>query len=212
MENMTSIDFGIIGFILFLGFKGLFNGFFKELFGLIGVIGGVFIGTRLGQEAGVYINDNFLHLDNSSVIVITGFLASFIAFWIGMTILGKIFSAFTDKIGLGAFDKLLGFAFAGAKVAMIFAVIIHSLLAVKVIQDSSKEYTENSIVIPYLQEMGSYIINADFSAMVSQAEEKTGLDLDETIQKVKDAMPTSEEVQNGVNKVVETTVNQQLSE
>jgi len=212
MENLTSIDLGIIGFILFLSLKGFFNGFFKELFGLLGIVGGVFVGTRLGHDAGLYINDNFLHLENSSVIAVTGFLATLIIFWVGMTILGNILSALTNKSGLGAMNKLLGFGFAGTKMALILALIVHSLLSVKVIHDSSTNYIENSQVIPLLQEAGQYIISTDFSAMISQAEEKSGFNLDDTFQKVKDAIPNSEEVSNGVNQVIEDNINSQLSE
>jgi len=212
MENMSGIDLGIIGFVLFLSLKGFFNGFFKELFGLIGIIGGIFVGSRFGQEAGLYINDNFLHLENGSVIAVTGFIATLIIFWIGMTIIGNILSSLTNKSGLGAINKLLGLVFAGVKIALILAVIIHSLLSVKVVQESTKEYVENSVVIPQLQEVGAYLVNTDFSTMVSQADEKTEFDLNSTFQTVKNAIPTSDEVSDGIDNMVEKTVNQQLSE
>ena len=97
MESFTSIDLVILGFILFLGLKGFFNGFIKEVFGIIGLVGGVFLGTRVGKDAGVYINDNWLHLNNESVLAITGFLATLIGFWLAMTIIGKIVSARTQS-------------------------------------------------------------------------------------------------------------------
>lgn len=204
VENMTSVDLGIIGFILFLSLKGFFNGFFKELFGLIGIIGGVFVGTRLGHEAGLYINDNFLHLENGSVISVTGFLATLIIFWVGMTIIGNILSAISNKSGLSTVNQLLGFAFAGAKMALILSIIIHSLLSVKVIQESAIKFTENSQVIPKLQELGALVVNADFSTMVSKTEEETGINLDETLENI------GTDLQKISNDAVKEIVNQEL--
>ena len=43
--------------ILFLGLKGVINGFFKEIFGLVGIIGGIFIASRVGDEVGQTLSD-----------------------------------------------------------------------------------------------------------------------------------------------------------
>jgi membrane protein required for colicin V production len=211
MENMTTLDVGIVAIVILLGLKGFFNGLFKELFGLIGIVGGVFVGTRLGYEAGIYINDNLLHLENPSVISVTGFLATLIIFWVGMTILGNFLSMLSSKSGLGGINRLLGFAFASVKIFLIFAVITHALLNVKVVADSMATKTEGSIVVPYLQEAGAYIVNADFSAIVTKAEEKSGFDLDETISKVKEALPSTEEISTEVNEQIEKVVEEKLS-
>jgi membrane protein required for colicin V production len=176
MESLTTIDIVLVGLILFLGLKGLFNGLFRELFGLIGIVGGVFVGTRLGHEAGMYINENFLHLENPSVITVTGFLATLILFWVGMNILGNLLSRLSSASGLGIFDKVFGFAFSALKIAMVLAVVIHALLTIKVLKDSTEEYTKDSATVPIFQEMGAFIVNADFSAVVNKVEEKTGIE------------------------------------
>lgn len=209
MENMTTLDLGIVALIIFLSLKGLFNGFFKELFGLLGIVGGVFVGTRLGYEAGQYVNNNLLHLQNDSVISVTGFLVAFIGVWFGMTLLGNLFSTLSSKSGLGAVDKILGFIFSGTKIFLIIAIITHSLLSVKIIKEkaSENETITNSVVIPYLQETGAYVVNADFSAMVEKAEKKSGIDLDETVEQIKDALPTTEEINNEVDKQVDEVQN-----
>ena len=59
--------------ILFLGLKGIINGFFKELFGLLGIIGGIFIASRLGNEVGEYLSDMIFKFENSAAINFTGF-------------------------------------------------------------------------------------------------------------------------------------------
>jgi len=212
MENMTSLDIGIIALITFLGLKGFFNGFFKEFFGLIGIIGGVFVGSRLGYEAGKYINDNFIHLQNSSVINVTGFLTAFILFWIGMTIIGNLFSILSNKSGLGAINKILGFLFSGAKIFLILAVITNALMSVKIIRERSSQYVEGSVLVPNLQEIGSYIINQDFSEAVAKVEEKSGVNLDETMSKFKEALPSTEDISNQIDSTVKDVVDDKLSE
>jgi membrane protein required for colicin V production len=184
MENLTTLDLGLIAFVILLSLKGFFNGLFKELFGLIGIIGGVFVGTRLGHEAGNYINENFLHLENGSVISVTGFLATLIAFWVVMTLIGNLLSTLTDKSGLGSINKLLGFGFAGIKITLILAVITHALLSIKVVESSAEEYVAGSQVVPQLQEVGAMIINQDFTAMVQKTEETTGLEIQDTLDEI----------------------------
>jgi membrane protein required for colicin V production len=190
MENLTTLDLGLIAFVMLLSLKGFFNGLFKELFGLVGIIGGVFVGTRLGHEAGNYINENFLHLENGSVIGITGFLATLIAFWVAMTILGNILSTLTEKSGLGSVNKVLGLAFAGIKITLILAVITNAVLNIKVVKTNTEEYTKGSQVIPELKEWGSYIISQDFTAMVTKAEQSSGLEIQKTIDKVNSEINT----------------------
>jgi membrane protein required for colicin V production len=201
MESFTSIDLVILGFILFLGLKGFFNGFIKEIFGIIGLVGGVFLGTRIGKDAGVYINDNWLHLSNESVLAITGFLATLIGFWLAMTIIGKIVSTIFDKAGLGTFDQIAGFVFASLKIAAILSIIFYTLLQFKVVKDNSTEYVENSKLIPELVEYGSYIVKADFTKVIQKTEEKTGLNIDETVEKMKKAMPSQEDFKNMTSEV-----------
>jgi len=194
LENPTVLDFALIGLIVFLGLKGLFNGFFKEVFGIVGLIGGIFLGTRFGSEAGQYINENFLHLDDNKVIVFTGFLATMIIVWLSMNLVSWLLSKITDATGLGAVNKVLGFVFASAKVTLILAVIFHALLSVKVVADFAyeKEDIKNSELLPHLQKVGAYIINVDFSQIKQ--------DIDEKI----DDPETSDAIENVVNSLTET--------
>ncbi len=212
MENMTTLDLGIIAIVIFLGIKGLFNGLFKELFGLIGIVGGVYVGTRLGHDAGLYINDNFLHLSNGSVISVTGFLATLIIFWFGSTLLGNFFSLLSEKSGLGSLDRLLGFTFAGAKIVMIIAVIFHATFSIKVTGETLKNSTAGSVITPYLLQIGAEIVNADFSAVVSSRESSSNNNISNDVQNIKNAIPTTEEINNAVNKKVNEIVEQKIEE
>ena len=51
MEISAWIDIAVVAFTLILGIKGIINGLIKELFGLIGLIGGLVIATRFSDVA-----------------------------------------------------------------------------------------------------------------------------------------------------------------
>ncbi len=48
--ELTTIDFIIIGLILFLAMKGLFRGFTDEILSLFGIVGGIGIASRTNIE------------------------------------------------------------------------------------------------------------------------------------------------------------------
>jgi membrane protein required for colicin V production len=50
--DFSIFDLIVGSIILLLGLKGILNGFFKELFGLIGIVGGIFVGSRVANEVG----------------------------------------------------------------------------------------------------------------------------------------------------------------
>ena len=148
--------------ILFLGLKGILNGFFKEVFGLIGIIGGIFVASRLGDGVGTFLNDLIFNFDNNSAIAFTGFLIVLALFWLVMIAIGMGFKHLTLLSGLGPFDKILGFLFGASKFFFIAAVIAHAaynIKAVKTLIDDTSMST--SKLFPILTETGSHIMKLD---------------------------------------------------
>jgi membrane protein required for colicin V production len=82
MENITMFDVASVGLILFLGIKGILRGFVKEFFSLVGIIGGIYYGSRYAQAVGNYLDTNFLNLQNKSSLYLIGFIALFTTFWL----------------------------------------------------------------------------------------------------------------------------------
>jgi len=74
--------------ILLLGLKGIINGFFKELFGLIGIIGGLFIASRFGDNIGEYLNNLIFNFSSPSAVSFLGFLKTLAIFWLLMILIG----------------------------------------------------------------------------------------------------------------------------
>ena len=166
MENFSMMDFNyfdvsIGAIILILGIKGFMEGFIKEVFGLVGLVAGVYFASRLAPEAATFIDQNFFHIENESILSLLGFMAILALVWIGATILGSIFSKLSSKSGLGFFDRLLGFIVGGGKYFVIFALIITALSNVKLVKDNLEKYVKDSVLYPYLREAGTYLIHLD---------------------------------------------------
>ena len=166
MENFSMIDFNyfditIGAIILILGIKGFMNGFIKEVFGLVGLVGGVYFASRLAETAATFIDTNFLHLENAALLKLLGFLAILIIIWLSATILGSIFSKLTSASGLGFLNRLFGFIAGGGKYFLIFALIVTALSNVTLVKDNLEKYVQDSVLYPYLKKAGSSIINLD---------------------------------------------------
>jgi membrane protein required for colicin V production len=147
--------------ILLLGLKGVLNGFFKEVFGLIGIIGGIFIASRMGDTVGKYLSDLIFKFENQGAISFSGFLATLAVFWLVMIALGFTFKKLTHLSGLGIFDKILGFFFGASKFFLIAAVIAHAVYNIKSLRTTLDSALENSVLFPVMVETGAFIMKLD---------------------------------------------------
>lgn len=168
MESFSMMDFNyfdvtISAIILILGIKGFMQGFIKEVFGLAGLIGGVYFASRLSDKAATFIEANFFQLENTSLLNLIGFLAILITIWLSATILGSLFSKLTSESGLGFLNRLFGFIAGGGKYFLIFALIVTALANVKLVKDNLGKYVNDSVLYPFLLEAGSYLIKIDTS-------------------------------------------------
>ena len=170
MENFSMIDFNyfditIGAIVLLLGIKGFMNGFIKEVFGLVGLVGGVYLASHLSGTASTFIDTNFMHVENSALLQLLGFLAILTIVWLGATILGSVFSKLTSISGLGFVNRLLGFIAGGGKYFIIFALIVTALSNVTLVKDNLEKHVKNSILYPYLLKTGASIIQLDPKAL-----------------------------------------------
>lgn len=166
MENFTMVGFNYFdvtvgAIILLLAVKGFMNGVIKEVFGLAGLIGGVYFASRLAGEAATFIDTNFVHIENAALLKLLGFMAILIIIWLSATILGSIFAKLTSASGLGFMDRLLGFVAGGGKYFVIFALIVTALSNVTLIKENMHKYVKDSMLYPILYKAGTAIIQID---------------------------------------------------
>jgi len=157
--KMNMFDAIIIGITLILAIKGYFNGIIKELGGLIGIIGGLFLASKFYHQAGIYINDNLLEIPNKSAIDLIGFISTFVGFWVVVVFIGFLISKILKASALGGLDRLLGFLFGGAKFFLLISVVVSLLWQIAFVKEKLEKCTKNSIVMPLLIQTGEKIIN-----------------------------------------------------
>ncbi|MDF1877147.1 CvpA family protein [Sulfurimonas sp. SAG-AH-194-L11] len=189
--------------ILLLGLKGIINGFFKELFGLIGIIGGLFIASRFGDSIGEYLNNLIFNFSSPSAVSFLGFLTTLAIFWLLMILIGYAFKKLSSLSGLGPVDRILGFVFGASKFFLIAAVIAHAAYNIKAVKSTLDSVMETSILFPIMVESGAFImkidpvgLSEDINATINQSseaiKEKTNALINENtkeeIQKIQDQL------------------------
>ncbi len=153
------LDLIIGSIILLLGLKGILNGFFKELFGLIGIVGGIFIGSRLSSEVGTLLSNAIFKFDSPAAINFLGFLVTLALFWGTMIGVGILFKKFSKMSGLGIMDKILGFVFGSGKFFFIAAVIAFAIFNIQAVRNNVD--INDSIMLPILVKTGDFIMQLD---------------------------------------------------
>jgi membrane protein required for colicin V production len=147
--------------ILLLGLKGVINGFFKEIFGLVGIIGGIFVASRVGDSVGEELNALIFNFSSPAAVSFLGFLTTLALFWLLMVFIGFIFKKLSVLSGLGPVDKILGFVFGASKFFLIAAVIAHAAYSVKAVKSTIDSTMSNSILFPIMVDTGAFIMKMD---------------------------------------------------
>jgi len=182
--------------ILFLGLKGIINGFFKEVFGLVGIVGGIFIASRVGDEVGQTLSDLIFNFQSHAAISFTGFIATLFVFWLAMLGVGFVFKKLSILSGLGPLDKILGFIFGASKFFFIAAVIAHAVYNISAVKSTISPYVQTSILFPILVDTGSYImkldpveISDDINTTIDGVNQSTSNIIDKVKKDLKESMP-----------------------
>ena len=196
MQDFAIFDLIILAVTLILGLKGLFRGLIKEVFGIIGIIGAIFVASRISKEIGDLIAP-ILVLENEATIKLIGFITALVAVWLVVYSAGVIVSKIFSASGLGVVDRIFGFVFGAAKIFLIFSVIAYALYQVQSFKKVIDEKFANSVVMPHLISVGSYIIKLDTATITNTIDKAVDSAKDSSI--VKD---TTESVKNGVQETV----------
>ncbi|MEA2110975.1 MAG: CvpA family protein [Campylobacterota bacterium] len=170
--DINYFDIAVGAVVLLLGLKGIINGFFKEMFGLIGIIGGLFIASRYGEPVGQQISDLIFHFENSAAVNFTGFLATLAAFWIVMILLGSLFKKLGSASGLGIIDRIFGFIVGSGKFFLIGAVIVYAMNNIDALKSKLDPIMQNSILYPIMVEVGGYVMHIDPTEVSKDLAEK----------------------------------------
>ena len=221
MDGFNTFDLIILSITLLLGLKGIVNGFLKELFGLIGIVGGIFVASRYSSDVGEFINENLFKFQNEAAISITGFVIGFGLFWIGAILLGKFFTTLSSASGLGGVNRIFGFLIGSGKIFLIFSIIAYGISNIQVIKKNIDKHVETSQIYPLLLETGQYIVKLDIQELTSSQKSSTKIQdtsIDNTLNPMIEDVQTemkkleekiTESVKEEVNTIIETATNTQ---
>ena len=198
MQDFAIFDLIILSITLILGLKGLFRGLIKEVFGIIGIIGAIFVASRISKEIGDLIAP-ILVLENEATIKLIGFVVALVAVWLVVYSAGVIVSKIFAASGLGIVDRIFGFVFGAAKIFLIFSVIAYALYQVQSFKKVIDEKFADSIVMPHLISVGSYIIKLDTATITNS--------IDKAVDSAKGSASVIEETTSSIKDGVESTVN-----
>ncbi|WP_299186119.1 CvpA family protein [uncultured Campylobacter sp.] len=181
MEGINWFDVGCLVLVVLFGLRGITNGIVKEIFGILGLIGGLFAAMRYKSEAGEWIAAKIPALQNANSVlsgdttqVVIGFIAVLFGVWIVCLIIGEIISKFFKWSGLGFVDKIGGFVFSVSKIFLIFAVIVTLASGLISKNEQAKKYFESSKTAPIFLKIGNWILDFKDDPKVKQGLDSIG--------------------------------------
>ena len=169
MDFITWFDIIVIAVVVILGIKGVINGLIKEVFGLIGIIGGVIIASRNANLVGEQISLYLYELSDSAEFFF-GFLLALLLFWFVCLLLGNLLSKMLKMSGLGFVDRLLGFFVGAAKIFLVLAILVAIVSKISILNQKISPYFEGSKVYPILLSAGQFIMAMDISSVKDSVE------------------------------------------
>jgi len=134
----------IAGVILILAaFKGLKNGFIKELAGLAALILGIIFAVQFSDITGRFLS-GFFH---SQYMGIIAFLITFAVVVLAVHLIAGLLHTLLHAIALGLFNRLFGLVFGVLKAGFILSIILLGLDAFGL---------ENAIITPSEQQRSNF--------------------------------------------------------
>nr|WP_314118771.1 CvpA family protein [uncultured Campylobacter sp.] len=190
MEGINWFDVGCLVLVVLFGLRGITNGIVKEIFGILGLIGGLFAAMRYKTMAGEWIAAKIPALQNVNGVlsgdttqVLIGFIAVLFGVWISCLIIGEIISKFFKWSGLGFVDKIGGFVFSVSKIFLIFAVIVTLASGPMSMNEQTKKYFESSKTAPIFLKIGNWILNLKDDPKIKQSLDSIGSKMDDKLLK-----------------------------
>ena len=190
MEGINWFDVGCLVLVVLFGLRGITNGIVKEIFGILGLIGGLFAAMRYKTMAGEWIAAKIPALQNANGVlsgdttqVLIGFIAVLFGVWISCLIIGEIISKYFKWSGLGFVDKIGGFVFSVSKIFLIFAVIVTLASGPMSMNEQTKKYFESSKTAPIFLKIGNWILNLKDDPKIKQSLDSIGSKMDDKLLK-----------------------------
>ncbi len=149
----------ILGLLLLWGlYKGLKNGLFVELAGLVALIAGIYGAIHFSYIAGEYLSER---MDwEERYIKIAAFLITFSAIVLLVHFSGKLLTKIADFAMLGLLNKIAGGIFGVVKVAVILgALLIFFEKATASLRPDDSKMINESVLYSPLRDIGALVFS-----------------------------------------------------
>lgn len=181
--DLNYFDVAVGSIVLLLGLKGLLNGFSKEVFGLAGIVGGVFVASHLGGLIGKFLSDALFHFETATAVNLVGFIFALGIFWLLMVALGAGFKKLSSLSGLGPVDRALGFIIGSSKFFFILSIIVYALFSVTAIRENFGEKMSDSFFYEPMFATGDFILHIESDDVTSFMSDDNATDSNSTDEK-----------------------------
>ena len=172
--NLNTLDLIVIILVLLMSIKGLMNGFLRELFGFLGLIGGIIVASRLAEPIAKYIDSSLFHLGSFATLKLIGFIAVLATIWATVSFLGTLFVGISKGHEHSTISRIFGFLTAGIKYFLIFALIVSALFRSPLMIDNMAKHISQSKLYPTLDEVGAELINMTPLGVKIEIKDKKG--------------------------------------
>ncbi|MBN2870371.1 MAG: CvpA family protein [Campylobacterales bacterium] len=180
--ELNYFDVAVGSIVLLLGLKGLLNGFSKELFGMVGIVGGVYVASHIGGIIGKFLNDILFHFESPTAVNLVGFLFALGIFWLLMVALGAGFKRLSTLSGLGVLDQILGFVVGSSKFFFILSIIVYALFSVAAIRENFEEKMADSFFYKPMMATGDFILSIETNDIKSLLSDENVSDSNDTVE------------------------------
>jgi len=157
--NLPPIDLILGLLILLLGLKGALTGFRREIFGFVGLIGGVFVASRSAAPLAALVEEHLFRMGNPAALRMIAFVLVLTLVWGGVSFLGRI----AEKRGAERVptlpERFGGFLLAAGKYFLVFAMILTALHQAPAIRGKLQRQLKGSQLFLLMQPAGRFLLN-----------------------------------------------------
>lgn len=155
------VDMIIVGLILFLAIRGLVNGFSKELFNFLALVGGVTVAAREYTPVAELINEqNILPTMNADFQKFVGFLVIILVVWIVFSIISSLVTRFTSTTP-SFISRILGYLISVGRYIFIFSVIIFGISNSDFLKENLSKHYKGSQLFTPMATIGAQLLNME---------------------------------------------------
>ena len=161
MDITVYFDIIVCFIVVVLALKGAFNGFIREIFSAIGIIGGIWVASRYNVYLGEYINE-IININSVTLLHLLSFMIILASIWIISVIVSEITVKFARFIKLGLLDRILGVLISGAKIFIILSIILFTLSQISLLSKFTSVLQKDSVIYQMMINTSKIVINTDF--------------------------------------------------